>query len=37
MAGMKLKSGSLGFWGFVSYAVSVIFPAGAFAVTGVTA
>jgi len=37
MAGMKLKSGSLGFWGLVFYAVSVIFPAGAFAVTGVTA
>jgi len=37
MASMKLKSGSLGFWGLVFYAVSVIFPAGAFAVTGVTA
>ncbi len=33
----KLRSNSIGFWGIVFYAVSVIFPAGAFAVTGVTA
>ena len=33
----KLKENSIGFWGVVFYAVSVIFPAGAFAVTGVTA
>ena len=35
--GGKLKKNSIGFWGVVFYAVSVIFPAGAFAVTGVTA
>lgn len=34
---IKLKKNSIGFWGVVFYAVSVIFPAGAFAVTGVTA
>lgn len=33
----QLKKNSIGFWGVVFYAVSVIFPAGAFAVTGVTA
>lgn len=33
----NLKSGSLSFWGLVFFSVSVIFPAGAFAVTGVTA
>ncbi len=33
----KLDKNSIGFWGVVFYAVSVIFPAGAFAVTGVTA
>ncbi len=33
----KLKENSIGFWGVVFYAVAVIFPAGAFAVTGVTA
>ena len=33
----KLKSGTLSFWGLVFFAVTVIFPAGAFAVTGVTA
>ncbi len=33
----KLRANSIGFWGIVFYAVSVIFPAGAFAVTGVTA
>jgi amino acid transporter len=33
----KLRKNSIGFWGVVFYAVSVIFPAGAFAVTGVTA
>ncbi len=33
----KLRENSIGFWGVVFYAVSVIFPAGAFAVTGVTA
>jgi amino acid transporter len=33
----KLKKNSIGFWGIVFYAVAVIFPAGAFAVTGVTA
>lgn len=35
--GGKLKENSVGFWGVVFYAVAVIFPAGAFAVTGVTA
>ncbi len=35
--GGKLRKNSIGFWGVVFYAVSVIFPAGAFAVTGVTA
>jgi len=35
--GGKLRRNSIGFWGVVFYAVSVIFPAGAFAVTGVTA
>ena len=35
--GGKLRENSIGFWGVVFYAVSVIFPAGAFAVTGVTA
>ena len=35
--GGKLKENSIGFWGVVFYAVAVIFPAGAFAVTGVTA
>lgn len=35
--GDKLKANSIGFWGVVFYAVAVIFPAGAFAVTGVTA
>ena len=33
----KLKENSIGFWGVVFYAVAVIFSAGAFAVTGVTA
>ncbi len=33
----KLRENSIGFWGVVFYAVAVIFPAGAFAVTGVTA
>jgi hypothetical protein len=36
-SGGKLRKNSIGFWGVVFYAVSVIFPAGAFAVTGVTA
>ncbi len=33
----QLSKNSIGFWGTVFYAVSVIFPAGAFAVTGVAA
>jgi len=33
----ELSKNSIGFWGVVFYAVSVIFPAGAFAVTGVAA
>ena len=33
----ELRKNSIGFWGVVFYAVAVIFPAGAFAVTGVTA
>lgn len=33
----ELEKESVGFWGVVFYAVSVIFPAGAFAVTGVAA
>lgn len=34
---IKLRKNSIGFWGVVFYAIAVIFPAGAFAVTGVTA
>lgn len=33
----ELRRNSIGFWGVVFYAVSVIFPAGAFAITGVAA
>ncbi|MEM3363692.1 MAG: APC family permease, partial [Thermoplasmatales archaeon] len=33
----KLSKNAIGFWGVVFYAVAVIFPAGAFAVTGVAA
>ena len=34
---MRLRANAVGFWGVVFYAISAIFPAGIFAVTGVTA
>jgi len=37
VAPTKLRHDAVSFWGLVFYAVAVIFPAGAFAVTGVTA